>query len=386
MKIKSLTPEVVKDKVVIVRVDFNVPIKNRQVAEDTRIRTAIPTLKFCQENGAKKIHIISHLGRPKGKCDPKFTLKVIQPLLEALLETKVAFRTDLTSGKSLFQLHENIRFYPGEKTNEATFIQKILKGLSPDIFINDGFAVSHRAHASIIGLGSFLPSYPGILLQKEIAALSPYLHKKKMPGLTLVVGGAKMETKVPILKHFARTAENIIVGGALANTFLVAQGFNVAKSLYEPEAVEIAREILETAQVHKTGFHNLVDAICADDIQSKEVLDLPLEDIEGGMKIFDIGKKTVASFQEVLRHSGVIIWNGPVGCFEFPPFSNGTREILKTIAAQKSAKTILGGGDTLKALHQFGVESTAFSHVSTGGGAMLKFLEGEELPGIEILR
>ncbi len=386
MNLKTLTPEVVKDKIVIIRVDFNVPIQDGKIVEYTRIKTAIPTIKFCLDNNAKQIHILSHLGRPKGKYEEKYSLKIIIPILEKYLGKKVAFRSDFTKGNERVQLHENVRFYAGEKTNDPAFIQHIMKDIKPDVFINDGFAVSHRAHASIIGLGSFLPSYPGFLVQKEIEALSPYIQNEKMEGLVILIGGAKMETKVPVLKHFAITAENIIVGGALANTFLVAQGFDVAKSLYEDEAIDTAREILNEAQTHKTGFHCPVDVICGETSESTETIDIPIEDVIGDMKIFDIGQKTIQSYQEILKHAKTIIWNGPVGLFEKDPFANGTREILKTIAAQKSAKTILGGGDTLEAIHKFSVESSAFSHVSTGGGAMLKFLEGAELPGIEILK
>ena len=386
MQTKLPSPAEIKDKNIIVRVDFNVPIDEGKIAEKTRIITAVPTLKYLLENGAKHVHILSHLGRPEGKYEEKYSLKIVLPDLEKYLNTKIEFRSDLSPGESQIQLHENIRFYPGEKTNNSDFIQKILKNLKPDIFVNEGFAVSHRAHASIIGLGSFLPSYPGLLLQKEIEALSPFLKKEKVEGLTIVIGGAKMGTKVPVLKSFARIADNIIVGGALANTFLVAQGYDVAESLYEETAVDTAREILKISEDNKTGFHMPIDVICADDANSTETIDIPVEDVMGNMKIFDMGKNTVSSYKEILAHSKIIIWNGPVGLFEKDQFANGTREVLKNIAATKSAKTILGGGDTLEALNKFGVEASAFSHVSTGGGAMLKFLEGEELPGIEILK
>lgn len=386
MKLKTLTPDVVKGKIVIIRVDFNVPIQDGKITEETRIRTAVPTIKFCLESGAKRIHIFSHLGRPKGKPADKYSLKVVVPSLEKYLDETVEFRTDFTIGHNQVQLHENVRFHVGEKSNDPDFIQEMMKDIKPDVFINDGFAVSHRAHASIIGLGSFLPSYPGFLVQKEIEALSPYLQTEKMEGLTIVIGGAKMETKVPVLKHFAKTATNIIVGGALANTFLVAQGFGVAKSLYEKEVIDTARAILNEAEKNKTGFHGPVDVICGEAPDSTETIDIPVEDVIGDMKIFDIGQQTIKSYQEIIRHSKVIIWNGPVGFFEKDPFANGTREILKSIAAQKSAKTILGGGDTLEAISKFGVDTSAFSHISTGGGAMLKLLEGGELPGIEILK
>ncbi len=385
MQIKKLTSEAVKDKIVAIRVDFNVPIDNGKVSENTRIAESIPTLKFLLENGAKEIHILSHLGRPKGAPDPKYSLKVVLSELESLLGKSVEFRETLTSGESRIQLHENVRFYAGEKKNAPDFIQELLS-LNAEVFINDGFAVSHRPHASVIGLASYLPAYPGFLLQKEIDHLSPFLSDKKIEGLTVVVGGAKIETKVKVLEHFAQTAENIIIGGALANTFLAAQGFNVGESFYEEDQLDITRKIITLAEKNQTGLHLPIDVICADSMESNETVDIPTQNVMGSMKIFDMGIKTINSYKEILQHSKTIIWNGPLGCFEFKPFEKGTREVLKTIAAQKSAQTILGGGDTLDALKKFGVEKDAFTHVSTGGGAMLEFLEGKDLPGIEVLK
>ncbi len=385
METQKLTADKVKDKVIAIRVDFNVPLKNGKVSENTRIVESIPTLKFLLDSGAKRIHILSHLGRPKGINDPQLSLALVQPELEKQLGETVEFRGDFTPGKNKIQLHENVRFYDGEKKNDPEFIQELLK-LEAEVFINDGFAVSHRGHASVIGLASYLPAYPGFLLQKEIDHLSPFLSNKKIAGLTVVVGGAKIETKVKVLEHFAKTADNILIGGALANTFLAAQGFNVGGSFYEDDQLDVARRILESAEKNNTGIHLPVDVSCGEAMDSEETVILPLEDIEGDMKIFDIGPNTIKSYQEVLNHSQTIIWNGPLGCFEYKPFENGTKHVLKTIAALKSCQTILGGGDTLDALKKFGVNKSAFTHVSTGGGAMLEFLEGKELPGIEVLK
>ncbi|MCK5460445.1 phosphoglycerate kinase [Candidatus Gracilibacteria bacterium] len=384
MKIKNLESADLKNKIIVVRVDFNVPIENGKVSENTRIVESIPTLKFLLKKGAKRIHILSHLGRPKGVFDKNFSLKVILPDLEKLLKQKVEFRKDFTPGNSKIQLHENVRFHPGEKKNDPVFIQKLLK-IKADLFVNDGFAVSHRPHASVIGLASFLPAYPGFLVQKEVENLSPFLQSEKMEGLSVIIGGVKIETKIGVLHHFCKTADNILIGGALANTFLAAQGFNVGKSFYEESELNTARDILELAEKHNTGFHLPMDVICADEINAIEKVDVPIEDVIGKMKILDIGMHSVKSYCEILQHSKIIIWNGPMGCFEKTLFEMGTREILKIIASQKSAKTILGGGDTLEALKTFGVDKSAFSHVSTGGGAMLKFLEGKDLPGIEAL-
>lgn len=385
MEIKKLETAELKDKIVTIRVDYNVSIENGQVSENTRIVESIPTLKYLLKKGVKQIHLISHLGRPKGVFEEKYSLKPVKNELEKLLGEDVEFRKDLSIGKSKIQLHENIRFHAGEKKNDPAFIQEMLK-LNSDVFVNDGFAVSHRAHASVVGLANFLPSYPGFLVQKEIENLTPFLQDSKMEGLTVVIGGVKIETKIGVLRHFCVTAENIIVGGALANTFLAAQGFNVGDSFFEKNELETAREILELAEKNNTGFHLPIDVVCADKMDAIERVTVPTEDVMGKMKIFDIGKKSIQSYNEILQHSKVIIWNGPMGCFEYTLFEAGTREILKIVASQKSAKTILGGGDTLEALKKFGVEKSSFSHVSTGGGAMLEFLEGKDLPGIEVLK
>ncbi len=385
MKINKLTSGVIADKVVAVRVDFNVPLKNGVIMEDTRIVESIPTLKYLLDNNAKQIHIFSHMGRPKGRIVPALSLKIVLPELEKHLGEKVEFRKNYAVGKSRIQLHENVRFHDGEKKNDPEFIKDLLR-CGAEVFVNEGFAVSHRPHASVVGIAHFLPSYPGFLVQKEIEALSPYIEKEKNQGLTVVIGGAKIGTKINVLKHFAFAADNIILGGALASTFLAAEGFDVGRSMYEPNEISTAREVLGLAEKSKTGFHMPIDVVCAESFDAQETINIPVEDVMGDMMIFDIGSHTIASYAEILAHSETIIWNGPMGVFEKKPFENGTREVLKVISAQKSAKTILGGGDTLEALKRFGVEKTAFSHVSTGGGAMLEFLEGKDLPGIEVLR
>lgn len=385
MKTRTLTPEVVKNKIVAVRVDFNVPLSEGKVAENTRIAESIPTIKFLLDNGAREIHLFSHLGRPKGQKISELSLKVVLPELETLLGESVSFRKDFVSDGSRIQLHENVRFWEGETKSDPQFIQNLLK-CGAELFINEGFAVSHRAHASVVGMATFLPAYPGFLLQKEINALHPFVRKGKAKGLCVVIGGAKISTKINVLRHFAETAENIVLGGALATTFLAAEGFDVGKSFYEPEMVDTAQEILGIADKNGVGVHIPIDVVCAGDMDALETVRVPVEDVVGDMRIFDIGCHTVASYGEILSHSQTIIWNGPMGVCEKKNFEKGTQGILKVVAAQKSAKTILGGGDTLEVLKNFGVEKSAFSHVSTGGGAMLEFLEGKELPGIEVLR
>jgi phosphoglycerate kinase len=387
MNIRTLASEKVQDKVVLVRVDFNVPLKNGKITETTRIEESLPTLQYLLKHGVKRIHILSHLGRPKGEPDPEFSLKVVAKELEKQLGEKVQFVEDFseTDFTKKVILHENVRFYPGEKKNDPKFVDMILKATNAEVFVNDGFAVSHRAEASVVGFSRKIPCVAGILLEKEIETLSPFLSAEKMAGLTVVIGGAKMETKVQILKHFARTAENILIGGALANTFLAAEGYDVGESLYEPDAIETAQEVLQIALESGTGVHLPIDVICADSFESTETADFPIRDIGGDAKIFDIGIHTINSFEEILCHSKTVIWNGPVGIFEKKQFSEGTKRIAHYIATLKG-KTVLGGGDTLAALKLFGIEKSKFTHVSTGGGAMLEFLEGNKLPGVEVVK
>lgn len=379
-------PPTVKDKVVVIRVDFNVPLKEGKVVDNTRILETIPTLRFILEHGAKRVHILTHLGRPKGQVNPDLSTEKILPELEKLLGEGVEFRSDMTSGEGRIQLHENTRFWPGEKSNDPDFVKRIYENLQPDLFVNDGFSVSHRSHASVVGLSEYVPCVAGFLLEKEIEELGSFLTQEKIKGLTVIISGVKMETKIPVLEHFARIADNIILGGGIANTFMVAQGYEVGKSLYEEEYVKNARRILKIANENKTGIHIPLDVVCADDIESEQTITLMADAVLVHMSIFDIGPKTIQSYGEIIQYSKIIVWNGPVGVLEKKPFEKGTQALLNFIKNQKEAKTIIGGGDTLKALKKWEVSKSEFSHVSTGGGAMLEFLEGQDLPGIEIVK
>ncbi len=385
MKFRKLTPEVITDKVVIIRVDFNVPLKDGQVKDATRIVESIPTLKFILENNPKELHILTHAGRPKGQVVPEVSTKHLVSEIEKNLGEKIEFRPDYSKGTEKIQLHENCRFYPGEKKNDPALGQEIFDKIQPDIFIIDGFAVCHRAQASVIGLADKVPCYPGFLVEKEIESLSPFLTDKKLSGLTVLIGGLKMETKVPVLRHFAKVAENILVGGGLANTFQVAKGVDVGASLYEEEQLEAAREVMEIAKDNNTNFLLPTDTICAENIESTDTEEIAIEEVTGNKKIFDIGSQSINQYAEILKNSSMIIWNGPMGVMEKEQFQRGTKEMLMTIKDIKSAKTILGGGDTLKSLKKWDVAKSEFSHVSTGGGAMLEFLAGNELPGFKIL-
>lgn len=378
-------PEAVRDKTIVVRVDFNVPLKNGVVVDNTRIVETIPTLEFLIENGAKRIHILTHIGRPKGEHREDLSTQHIREELQKCLGHTVEFRPDLTASTSPIQLHENTRFWAGEKNNDPEFSQLLYDNLAPDVFVNDGFSVSHRAHGSVVGLADFVPCFAGFLLEKEIQELSPFLTDEKMPGLTVVISGIKMETKIPVLEHFAKIADNVILGGGIANTFLVAQGYTVGNSVYQEEYVKNARRILKIANQNKTGMHIPIDVVCADSINAQEAVTLPADEGLVNLSIFDIGQRTIYSYCEILHYAKTIVWNGPVGVMENPIFAKGTYGVLECIRNQKDAKTIIGGGDTLKALKKWNVPKSEFSHVSTGGGSMLEFLQGLSLPGIEIV-
>jgi phosphoglycerate kinase len=386
MNIHQLASANLHNKTVLIRVDFNVPMKNGHITENTRIIASLPTIKHVLAAGAKKIHLLAHLGRPKGAPNAKYTLAPVATELEAVLKEKVFFADKFSddSGETKIILHENIRFYPGEKKNDPALAQEVLEQTKAEIFINDGFGVSHRAHASVVGFRDKIPCYAGLLVQKEVEQLSPFLSNEKIAGLTIVVGGAKMETKVAVLKHFAKTSENICIGGALANTFLAAQGHDLGQSLYEEAEFETAREVMKIAEQHKTGIHLPVDVMCAE-TPAGASLDFPIEAITGTLRVFDIGTHTIQSFEEILLHSKTVIWNGPLGLYEQPAFSDGTKRIAHYLANKCEAQTILGGGDTIDALKKFNVPQHKYTHISTGGGAMLEFLEGKELPGIKAL-
>jgi phosphoglycerate kinase len=281
-------------------------------------------------------------------------------------------------------LLENIRFHPEEETCEPRFT-KALAQLG-EIFVNDAFAACHRKHASTAGVAKYLPAYAGFLIERELKHLSPLLKNPKKP-ITLIVGGAKVDTKIGLLKNFMGKAENILIGGALANTFLAAQGFDIGKSLYEKNKVEMARELLMLAE--KRGVHVELpeDVVLADfAAEYAKTVDLPLEDVEGNMKILDIGSRTRTRFIDIVKKSKTVIWNGPLGLYEFTPFSSGTRGVAEALAKLKGkVASYLGGGDTLDALKRLNIPTKKFTFVSTGGGAMLEFLEGRKLPGIEVL-
>lgn len=390
---KNLKKISLQGKRVLLRVDFNVPLnpKTHKVSDISRIQACLPTIQYLLKQGAKVI-IMSHLGRPKGKVMKEFRLDPVATVLERLLKVTVKKISDcvgdtvkrevskMTAGQVV--LLENLRFHPEEEKNDRGFAKKLAQ--LGDIFVNDAFGAVHRAHASTEAIAHILPSYPGFLLEKEISALSPLLGTPRRP-FVLILGGAKIDTKLGVLQSFLHKVDSFLIGGGLANTFLKAEGYDIGDSLYEPNKIEVAQELMLEVEKSHERFVLPRDVVVADSISdTAATVDIPVEDVEGNMKILDIGRKTTEHFCRIIEEASTIVWNGPVGLIEYKPFRKGSRDIAEAMAHAQGT-TIVGGGDTLEALRLFDMQADSFDHVSTGGGAMLEFLEGKKLPGIEVL-
>jgi phosphoglycerate kinase len=392
MKLNTIHDLDLKGKRVLLRADLNVPLKDGEVQDDTRIQAVLPTIKYCLDQGAKLV-IMTHLGRPKGEIVEKLRTDVISKALEGALDIAVA-KVDgctedfvvaaseaLEEGEIL--LLENTRFYTEEKKNDPEFSKKL--AALADIFVNDAFGAAHRAHASTHGVTEHLPSYAGLLMEREVEVLTKVLDGPKQP-VCLIVGGAKIDTKIGILKRFLDIADYFLIGGALANTFLAAEGFNVGESLYQEDKIEVARDFLLSAESKREYVYLPLDVIVADEVsKDAEALDVLPEGVEGDMKILDLGALTIETFKKSIAEAGTIIWNGPMGLYEFKQFETATREVIKAIV-ESDANSIVGGGDSIDAIKKFGYTSKDFNHISTGGGAMLELLEGKELPALEVLK
>lgn len=393
MEIKTLADLDYAGRRVLVRVDFNVPQQaDGSVADATRIREALPTIRKLVAANCRVL-LVSHLGRPSG-IQPELSLAPVAAKLAELLgqevrlapaefEQAAEFAASLQPGE--VGLLENIRFYPAEEKNDPTFAAQ-LAGLA-DVFVQEAFGCVHRAHASVAGVARLLPAAAGLLVEKEIAGLSCAFDRPVRP-LILVLGGAKIETKIGVLRRFAPLADTILLGGGLANTFLAAEGFEIGASLYEPDKIETAQQIVMEAGEAKVVLPQ--DFICADAEaepgDATPSLDIRADAVPHETKILDIGRLTAADFAERIRAAGTVVWNGPLGLAEFAPFQSGTRAVAEALAESRGT-SILGGGDTLEILARLGIATEAFSHVSTGGGAMLDFLaSGLELPGLAVLR
>ena len=371
----------------LVREDLNVPISKGTITDESRIRAAVPTLLHLAQRGAKVI-VMSHLGRPNA-VDPELSLRPVAIRLSRALDREVHFAEDcvgepartavgkLQNGEVV--LLENVRFHPEEEANDPDFAHRLAS--LGELYVNDAFAASHRAHASVVGVAAYLPAFAGELMEAELTALHQALDNPRRPMLA-VVGGAKVSTKVGVLHNLLNKVDALLIGGAMANTFFKARGYPTGSGLVEESALEAARQVAEE------GGHKLllpVDLVCARRMEPGQPLRIMEADaVEAGWMALDIGPKSVALFTERLRGAGAIVWNGPMGVAEIRDFSDGTNAIGEAIA-NSGGYSLVGGGDTVAAIELLGLAGR-FSHVSTGGGATLEYLEGKELPGIAILK
>jgi phosphoglycerate kinase len=392
MPIRTVDQIDLKGKRVFIRVDFNVPQDEKgAITDDTRILLSLPTLRFVMEAGGKSI-LASHLGRPKGKRDPKYSLAPVAERLSQLAGKKVTFAKDCMGEEVQKQIEgmkegevlllENLRFHPGEEKNDETF-SKALASLC-DVYINDAFGAAHRAHASTEGMTHFVKTAgAGFLMMKEIESLEKALVNPQKPYVA-IMGGAKVSDKIGVIQNLLDKVTILLVGGGMAYTFLKAKGFTVGKSLVEEDQVQFSLQLLENAK-GKIKFILPCDHLAAErmDAQAKNRI-VKNEEIPADWICLDIGPETTKSFAEEVRSAKTIVWNGPMGVFEIEPFSHGTFAIAKAVA-NSSAFSIVGGGDTVAAVNKAGV-ADRISHISSGGGASLEFLEGRKLPGIEALR
>lgn len=377
---KSLRYANVKNKIVLLRTDFNVPLKNGKITDKKRIKESLPTIKYLLKKRAKII-IVSHLGRPDGKIVSELMLDPIAKELQKLIGKKVAklnFKDDIKNelGKKSIVLLENIRFYPEEEKNNLDFAKKLSE--LADIYVNDAFGASHRVHASIVGIKKFLPSYYGFLVEKEIKMLSQLLKNPKRP-FVVILGGAKVSDKIKTIENLAKIADTVLIGGAMAFTFLKAKGFEVGKSLFERDKIAVAKKL-----VNKYGEKIVLpeDIIIASAPDQYEGVDIVCsEEIPKGMMGLDIGKQTINFYKFVLKDAKTIFWNGPLGMAEIKPFDKGTKEIAEFTSKLKAVK-IIGGGDTASIINKLKL-SNKFTYISTGGGASLEFLEGRGLIGLK---
>jgi phosphoglycerate kinase len=384
----------VQGKRVLMRVDFNVPIEDGRVRDDSRIRAAIPSIAYLLEHGAS-IVLMSHLGRPKGKVSDSLRLRPVAQHLSALIKRPVPATGDavgmgtvdavnrLKPGQIL--LLENLRFHVEEEANDPEFARS-LAGYG-DVYVNDAFGTAHRAHASTVGVAEILPAYAGLLMEREIRNLSNLLEDPARP-FAAVIGGAKVSDKIKVLESLLARVDKLVIGGGMANTFLAAQDLGVGKSLLERDRVEDAKQILAAAEQRGVELLLPTDVVVAKEVtRGAEHKIVPVKKIPNSWSAVDVGPESRAAFEAALGDAQTVLWNGPLGVFEVPTFGDGTRSMARFLAdrAQAGASVVVGGGDSVAAIEELGLASK-FTHISTGGGASLEFLEGRELPGIKVLR
>lgn len=391
MNKKSIKDIELKGKRVFCRVDFNVPMQDGKISDDTRIKAALPTISYLTEQGAKVI-LASHLGRPKGQVVEELRLapvaerlselsgKDVQKAEEAYGETVQSIIGNMQNGEIL--LLENVRFYPGEEKND----QELAKSFAAlaDVYVNDAFGAAHRAHASTEGIAHHLPAVAGLLMEKELSVLGKALSNPERP-FTAIIGGAKVKDKIGVIENLLEKVDHLIIGGGLGYTFIKAQGHEIGNSLLEEDKIELAKSFIESAKEKGVKLHLPIDAVVTAEFSpDAETDNVDIDAIPNDKMALDIGPKTSELFADVIKSSKLVIWNGPMGVFEFDKFANGTKTVAQALAEANDTYSIVGGGDSAAAAEKFGL-AEKMSHISTGGGASLEFMEGKELPGVVAL-
>lgn len=392
---RTLDQARVKGKRVLLRAGFDVPIEKGKVTDSTRIEAILKSMKYVLKGGGTLI-LLAHQGRPKSGPEPKYSQKPLVPVLKKLLKTTVHFASDCVgpvaekvvakakAGEVV--LLENLRFHAEEKKNDLVFARKLRK--LGDLYVNDAFTNSHRQHASMVALAKLLPAFMGFTLEQEVKNLSLALKNPKRP-LTLIVAGSKMETKVPVIEHFLKRGDHVLVGGCIANTFIAGRGFSVGASKFDEEGMELAQEMmLESEKPKRAKIHIPRDVVVASALSEQATkLDLPVEDIEGDMCIFDIGKVTVKRYCDLIATSKTIVWNGPLGVYEYNRFSHASKRIAEAVAqaTKRGAVSIIGGGDTIDFHLRYKYSLKPYTFVSMGGGAMLELIGGRKFASLKAL-